>query len=143
MGVKPAPAGTHPVTSTSTSSDPGAPAKIDTAPVASTPRSTPLGTVSPATKLMVDTTGLVPPGQTVKNPGAPGWVTVTLRATAATCDGVTPSAVVTFTVRVSDAFSAPAPPYTGRVSMTRAGEMGRKPRLSPVAASAMAFGLTL
>ncbi len=82
---------------------------------------TALGTVCPAEKFKFDAVGLVGPLQTVMNPLAVGWVTVTFMATAAICDdgGMLPTPPI---CRVSVPLGPSAdPPRSLRVSSRRTG----------------------
>src|SRR5947209_17964657 len=69
-----------------------------------------------------------PVGNTVRNPGALGWVTVTVKATAETPVAGTPPRPVTCRFRVAPGpIAAAGAPVPSRVSRMRAGVTGWKP----------------
>jgi hypothetical protein len=84
-------------------------------------------TVSSATKLRLETVGIVvPSGKTVRNPEAVGLTAVTLSTAADAPAGTVPSPVTcTFSVAAAArAFPAFAWPEFGRVSVMRKGVTG-------------------
>src|SRR5688572_5660786 len=105
-------------------------------PPVPTPASTALGTTSPGPKLTLLAAGRsAPHGYTVKKPGPPGKIEVTLSSTATAVAGM-PARPATGTSSVESAGSRPVPwlcpstvviPTPVRDSCTRAGDTGVRP----------------